>query len=147
MPDVAELRRLAASLPVEPRIRIGGAGMGRIRALLALEVLLPVPPRPRRLVPAILAPEALLARPGLDQRPVHREVLARQQPFYLRPSQQLRQETLRHLARQQPVAVLREAARIPDRIVHPEADEPPEQEVELQPLHQLPRRAEGTPPA
>ena len=141
VPDVAELRRLAASLAVEPRVRVSGAGVGRVRALLALEVPLAVAPRPRRLVTAVLAAEALQAGPGLEQRAVHREVLARQQPLHLGQGQELRQEALRHLARQQPVAVLREHARVPHRVVHPETHEPAKQEVELQPLHQLPLRA------
>ena len=115
--------------------------MGRVRALLALEVSLAVAPRPRRRVAAILAAEALEAGPGLEQRAVHREVLARQQPLHLRQCKQLRQEALRHLAGEQPVAVLAERARVPNRVVHPEPDEPAEQEVELQPLHQLALRA------
>ena len=62
---------------------------------------------------------ALQAGPGLDQRAVHREVLARKQPLHLRQGKQLRQKTLRHLTREQPVAVLGEAARVPHRLVHP----------------------------
>ena len=76
VPDGAEFGRLAASLPVEPRIRVGGAGVRRVRALLALEVLLAVASRSGRLVAPVLAAEALLAGPGLDQRPVHREMLS-----------------------------------------------------------------------
>lgn len=44
----------------------------------------------------------------------------------------------RHLRRQQPVAVLGEDRRHPDRVVDPEADKPAEQEVLLHLLHQLP---------
>ena len=61
---------------------------------------------------------------------------------HLRLRQHAGQELHRHLALQQPVAVLGEGGRIPHRIVDAKADEPAEQQVELDPLHQLALRAD-----
>ncbi len=65
-----------------------------------------------------------------------------QQPLHLGPGQHLSQELRRDLPFQKPVAVLGEARMVPARIVDPQAHEPAEQQVELQPLHQLPLRAD-----
>ena len=51
-------------------------------------------------------------------------------------------ELHRDLARQQPVAVLREGRGVPHRIVHAETDEPTEQQVELDAFDQLALRAD-----
>jgi hypothetical protein len=48
------------------------------------------------------------------------------------------QEPAGDSAFQQPVPVLREGRMIPGRVVDPEPDEPAEQQIELQTLHQLP---------
>src|SRR5439155_11361738 len=60
----------------------------------------------------------------------------------IRGSQHSDQEPGRDLAFEQPVAVLRKGRVIPHRIVDAEPDEPPEQQIELQPLHQLPLRSD-----
>jgi hypothetical protein len=49
---------------------------------------------------------------------------------------------LRDLLRQKAVAVLREARRVEHGFVDPEPDKPAKQQVELQPLDKLPRRAD-----
>jgi hypothetical protein len=107
------------------------------------KVLLAVAPRVGRRAGAVLRPEALRAGPGLQQRAVHREVLAREQRTHLGPGQHSGQEARGDLARQQPVAVLGEGGGVPDRDVHAEPDEPAEQQVEVDPLHQLSLRADG----
>ena len=66
--------------------------MGLVRPLLAAEVPLTVAPAVGRTAAAILAPEALHRRPRLQQRAVHREVLAAQQPLHPWQGQQRRQE-------------------------------------------------------
>src|SRR5512132_141377 len=78
------------------------------RALLAMEVPLAVATRSRRRARTVLRPEALRARPGLDQRAVDREVLVRKQPFDLRVVEHGGEELRSDLAAQQPVAVLGE---------------------------------------
>jgi hypothetical protein len=57
-------------------------------------------------------------------------------------SQDRCQELGGHLAFEQTVAVLREHRVIPHRIIDPQPNEPAEQQVELQPLHQLTFRAD-----
>jgi hypothetical protein len=61
----------------------------------------------------------------------------RQQLLDLRLGEQRGQKVLCDLGRQQPVPVLREYRMIPYRIVDPQANEPTEQKIEIQPLHQL----------
>ena len=79
--------------------------------------------------------EALLARPGFDQRAVEREVLVGQQMMGLGLRQDLLEERRGHLARQQAVLVLGEDGHIPHRHVQIETDKPAEQQVVLQLLH------------
>ena len=61
-----------------------------------------------------------------------------QEPLHPRLRQDCVQEPTGDSAFQQPVPVLREGRMIPGRVVDPEPDEPAEQQIELQPLHQLP---------
>src|SRR3954469_23823302 len=74
----AELGFLALALAIEPRIRIRGAGVRLVRALLPTKVDLRISP-PRRIllvrIGAVLGLEALHRGPGLNQRAIHREVL------------------------------------------------------------------------
>ena len=85
---------------------------------------------------------ALHRGPGLDQRAVDREVIARQKPLHLGLRQHRRQELGRDVALQQPVAVLREHRMIPGCVIDADSDEPAEQQVVFQPLHQKPLRAD-----
>jgi hypothetical protein len=146
--DEAELRFLAGILAVEPRIRVGGRDVGGVRPLLAVEADIEVTSTAGRRLIAIatrrlvLRPEALHRRPRLDQCAVDREVIARQKPLHARLRQNRRQELRRNVAAKQPVAVGREARMIPCRIVDPDPDEPAEQEIVFEPLHQLTFRAD-----
>jgi hypothetical protein len=80
--------------------------------------------------------------PGFDQRAIDREVIARQKLIHLGLRQHRRQELGRDVAFQQPVAVLREHRMVPGRIVDADPDEPAEQQIVFQPLHQKPLRAD-----
>src|ERR1700726_1270647 len=75
MSQVAELRFAPFRLLEQPGIRIRCGFMGLVLSLLPVKVDLSS--RPGRLPPAVLAPETLLARPSLDQCPVHREMFIR----------------------------------------------------------------------
>jgi hypothetical protein len=72
---------------------------------------------------------------------IDREVLAAQELPNLRVVEHGRQELSRDLALEQPVAVGRERGRVPDQIGDPEPDQPAEQKVIVQLLHQQPLRA------
>ena len=75
--------------------------------------------------------------PGVDQRAVHREMVPAHLPAHVRVVHDAGQEGGRRVHGQKPLAVLREGRGIPDPIIDAEPDEPPEQQVEIQPLHQL----------
>src|SRR4051794_24069578 len=83
-------------------VRIGGAGVRFVAALLAAKVALAVATRAERLATAVLRPKALHRSPRLDQGPVYREMLTRKQRGDLRIGQDRRQETARDVAFQQP---------------------------------------------
>src|SRR5579862_5498859 len=109
-----------------------------------MEVALAVAARTLAVVVASILPaEALDRRPRLNQRAIHREVIARQQPLHLWLNQNRRQELRGDLPLQQPVTVLGEGRMVPYRIVNAETDKPAEQQVKLQPLHQLAFRADA----
>jgi hypothetical protein len=112
-----------------------------VRSLLAVKIRLPVPAvRIDRRFVAILWLEAFHRRPGFDQRTVDREVVRAEQPLDPRPeppSTAWRQCRL-------PAADRGSWKRsvIPRRVVDADADKPAKQKIELQPLHQLPLRAD-----
>ena len=117
--------------------------MGRVRApLAAAEVLFGIAPG-GRVAAVVLAAEALHRRPRLDQRAVHREVLVRQKTPDPRAAQHRLKEARRNIPRNQPVVVLRIHRRVPHRRVHRQSDEPAEQQVVVQLLHQLTLRTDG----
>jgi hypothetical protein len=58
-------------------------------------------------------------------------------------SQQLGHELLKHLALSQPLAVLGERGRVPDRVIGRQPNEPAEQQVVVQLLDQLPLGADA----
>ena len=95
------------------------------------------PPPPTLVVRAVLGSEALLGRPRLDQRPVAREALLRQQPLPIGQSQHLDEYALHHLVLQQSVALLGEGRVIPRRVVDGQAHEPAQQQVVAQLLPHL----------
>jgi hypothetical protein len=82
------------------------------------------------------------ARQWRDQRAIDREVIARQELRHLRLRQHRRQELRRDVAFQQPVAVLGEHRMVPGCVVNADSDEPAEQQIVLQPLHQKPLGAD-----
>src|SRR5215471_13279195 len=71
-------------------------------------------------------------------RAVDGEVLVRQQPAFARLGHDSLEEGPCDLAAQQALPILGEHGGVPDRIVHLQAHEPPEQQVIVQLLHQQP---------
>ena len=147
---------LALPLAVEPGVGIGGRGMRIVRPLLAMEIgfliaslsrgraprLLIAPAASWWLTRTVLGLDALHRRPRLDQRAVDREVIARQKPLDPGLRQHRAQELRRDVAFQQPVAALGEHRMIPRSVIDADADEPAEQKVVFQPLHQEPFRTD-----
>jgi hypothetical protein len=67
---------------------------------------------------------------------------AQQQALHFALRQHRGKELLRHLAREQPVAVLREYRGFPYRVLNAQSDKPAEQQIVINPLDQLPLRAD-----
>ena len=132
MAHVTELCFPPGGLAVETAVGIAGACMRVIFALLAVEV------GPAVVVAAaVLGAETLVRGPRLDQRSVHRKMLVRQQRLDLRMVQKFGHELGKHRAGLQPIAVLREGCRVPDRVVGRKSHEPAVQEIVVQLLHEL----------
>ena len=114
-----------------------------VLAFLATEVALGVAPAAARRgrFAAVLRHKALHAGPGLDQRAVNREMVAGQKLAKLRQVQHAGKELGRDIAIEQAIPVLAEYRGIPDRIVRRQSDEPAEQQIIVELLHQLPFRA------
>jgi hypothetical protein len=93
--DVGKLDLLAFALAIEPGCRIGGRSMRVVAARLAVEVALAVAAARRRLVRAVLDPEALRSSsstPTPQPACRRREVFVRQETAHLFVVQQLSQE-------------------------------------------------------
>ena len=103
------------------------------------------PPPPlalsRRWIAAVLRHKALHAGPGLDQRAIDRKVVAGEQPLTCGRFSTLIKELGCDIAVEQPIPVLAEHGCIPYRIVDRQSDEPAEQQIVVELLHQLPLRA------
>ena len=132
----------ARSVAEQPGVAIGGRGMAVVAPPLAMKVALAVAPRTGRVARAVLRAQALGASPSLQQRPVDREMLVRQQPLDLLVRQHRGEKLARHIAVEQPVAVLGEGGRVPYRVRDAEPDKPAEQQVGVDPLDQLPLRTD-----
>ena len=89
----------------------------------------------------LLALEALERSPRLDQRPVHGEVLVREQVKPARLFHHGAEELARHLVLQQPRAVARKGRVVEARLVGLQVQKPAEQKVVVQLLAQQPLAA------
>ena len=115
VPHVAQLAgRLA--LAVQLRIGIGLRLVRLVAASLPLEV-----PTTAGIVVTVLAHEALVSGPGLDQRAVDAEVLTRQQVPGLGRLQHFAEERDHRVVLDQALAVLAEHCRHPHRVVRRQA--------------------------
>jgi hypothetical protein len=131
----------AWSFAEEPGVGVGGRGVRGVPAALAMEIVRTIA-AVSRLARAILRAEAFRARPSLQQRAINREMLARQQALDLVLREHRDEKLARHLASQQPVAVLGEGRGIPYRVLDAEPDKPAKQQIVVDPLDQLPLRAD-----
>src|SRR6476469_9259690 len=106
--------------------------MRLVGAFLLVEAALAIAAWTRRLVLAILAPEALHRCPRLDKRAIDREVIVRQELLHLGLVQHRAEELRRHISLQKPLAVLGEYRNVPDRRVHRQPDEPAKQQIVIE---------------
>lgn len=83
----------------------------------------------------------------LDQRAIDREVIVGQEALDLGVTQHRFEQLGGNVGIEQPVAVLGERRMIPHGIIDTEPDEPAEQQVIVDLLHQLPHRVGSTPSA
>src|SRR5437764_5568890 len=90
----------------------------------------------------VLAAKALEAGPRLEQRPIDGEMLVGEEVGSARLRQDGMQERRGDVALQQPITILAERRRRPDRIVHPEVNEPAKQYAVVDLLHQQPLAAD-----
>jgi hypothetical protein len=135
-------RLFASPFAKETGVAVSCRGTRVVAAVLAMEVAFAVAPRARRFTRAVLRAKALRARSGLQQGAVEREMFTRQQALDFALRQHCRKELARHLAVQQPVAVLGETRSIPHRILDVEPDKPPEQQIGVDPLRESPLRTD-----
>ncbi|MCY1541589.1 hypothetical protein D9M68_772900 [compost metagenome] len=132
MAHVAQFTRSLA-LAVQPGI---GIGLGLVRVVAALATF-EVAAVAIVLVAAVLAHEALVACPRLNQRAVDAEVLARQPVLLLRDGQHLVEKLDDRIMLDQPFAVLGEHRGHPNWVVHRQPDEPAKKQVVVRLLHEL----------
>ena len=138
VPHIAKHRACVATLAEQLRLTVAARFMRLVAALLAVPVLALVSTAlGRRIVIGfVLAHEAFMASPRLNQRAVDAEVLAREMTARLRRLHSLVEQTHDDIVRQQPVSILAERRVVPHRIVHRQADKPTKQHVVGDLLHQ-----------
>ena len=135
---ICQLRFMPTTLACQARVGVRGRLVGVIAPRLPVEVHRRVAGIIGRRCGLILPLKTLVARPSLDQRPVHSEVLVRDQVHYPRLSQHRLEELLGDIPFPKTIPILGEHCRHPYRFVHVQANKPPEQQVVLQLLHQHP---------
>src|SRR5213594_4885896 len=141
VPLVAELGFTPGPLAVQERLRVGRGGMGRVAAPLAVEIHGRIPRIVRGGRRRVLALETLEARPSVDQGAVDREMLVGEQPALLGLGADPLEKSPRDVAAEQPFPILREHRGVPDRVIHGQAHEPPEEQVVVELLHEEPLAA------
>ena len=136
MAQVARQRRSGMALAVKPRVRVARRLMRRVAARLAAPIL-----GGAVVVRAVTTPQALVTRPGLDQRAVHTEVLAREQSSRIGHLHRGVEQVGGHVVFEESVAVLAEHRVVPHRVLDRQAHEPAKQQVVTDLLHKLPLAA------
>ena len=138
VPQIAKHRAGVATLTERVRLTVAARLMRLVATLLAVPILALASTASRRriVVGFVLAHEALMARPRLNQRAVDAEVLAGEMTARMRRLYRLVEQTRDDVAREQSVAVLAERRVVPHRIVHRQADKPTKQSVVGNLLHQ-----------
>ena len=106
--------------------------MGVVATLLAAKIHLGVAPAAARRRRCTLRPKALHGGPRLDHRAINAEVLVTGQALLLGLGEHLPEEPGHDLPLQQPVAVVGEDGRHPDRVIGVQPHKPAKQQVVVQ---------------
>src|SRR3984957_20327598 len=148
MAQETELGLLALPFTIEPGLGVGGRGVRFVRTLLAVKIrfLVSSASPGRRIFRPDLRLEAFHRRPGFDQRAVDRKVVRAQKALHAWLDQNGVQKFRGDRPFEKTVAVLRKYRMIPRRLIDADPDEPAEQKIELQPLHQLALRPDRIKP-
>ena len=134
-----ELRFLPFPLAPELRLGIGRRLVRIVGPRLSVEVYRRIAGVTRlRLRGCSFLLEALVSRPGLDQRSVHGKMLVTEELVGTRQFNHFAQERLGDIPFQQSVPVLAEGRVVPHLIIHRQPYEPPKQEIVVQLLDQQP---------
>src|SRR5450759_381303 len=144
MAKVSQLGSGVRALAAQPRIGVRGRAMRLIAAFRSriIDGRIATGIRAGRFI-IVDRPEALVARPGLDQRAVDGEMLVAEQTSRARLAKHGLEEALGDLPPQEPLAVLGEHRHVPNRVLDAQAHEPAEEHVVLQLLDQLSLAADG----
>ncbi len=139
MTGEAQLRLFTGAFADQPSLWGRGALMCRISTLLPMERhgrIARIIRRGRCGLGFLL--ETLLARPGLDQRAIDREMLVGQQPFVTRHSHDCVEKSLSPGMGQQPLTILAERAVLKTRLIQAHIQKPSKEEVGVQSLAREP---------
>lgn len=139
---VAQAGLVALALLEQPGIGVRGAGVGVVAALLPFEVHLGVAPR-RCAAVIVLALEAFVRGPGLDQRAVHAEVFVAGKSAPLGAELDALKEGASEVFVEQAFAVGTEGGVVPDLVFDVQAHEPAVEQVVVDGLDQLALAADG----
>jgi hypothetical protein len=135
MAEIGQPRFRIIRSAIQTRVGVSPRGMDVVLPLLPAKVAAAPVGAP------VLPLKTLLTGPGFDQRAIDGEVLVRHQGRSA--LHDTTEEAARDLLIQEPIAILREDRRRPDRLVHVHPDEPPEQQVVIELLHQQALAAKG----
>jgi hypothetical protein len=139
---VAQAGLVSVGFLEQPRIGIGGAGVGAVAALLPLEIHLGVASGRRGAV-IVLAFEALVRGPSLDERAVHAEVFVAGKLAPLGAELDTLEKGAGQVFVEQAFAVGTEGGVVPDLVFDVQTDEPAVQQVVVDRFDQLALAADG----
>src|SRR5215831_14897651 len=145
IPVVTQLGFLALAFACQLGIRVRLRCVRLVGPLLPVEIYRRIAKIVRRNgVLRILSLKTFQTRPRFQQRPVHGEVLVREQTLLACLLQYGLEEGFGNIPIEQALAVLGENGHIPDGVVHVQAHEPTEQQVIVKLFHTAVRCAPST---
>src|SRR5271166_5104851 len=140
MAAIGQYRTRASALAGQQGVRVGSRAVRLVASFLTVEVHGRIRDFARAssrwLLVVIGAAEALVSRPCLQQGSIYGEVLIRKQVTPTCLLEYSSEESVGNISCEEPLTVLREHRRIPNRIIHIQAYKPTKQQVVIQLFHQ-----------